>query len=301
MKLAKDSSPSFALHTGDYVDFSIPEEWKRVQAVLDRLPCPTLGTPGNHAHVKKGFAHYLATTGQERNAYLRFGPVLVVSLDTSRSRVGSQDLAWLEEVVNAHPECPLRFLLTHVPPWDPRPGEDHCLGKKDGGELTRLVGRLRFTAAFCAHVHCHALRHFDGVPWHISAGAGAPLYRLPDQGGFYHALRVHVDGTKARIEIVPLPPSPTAAEILLRYRSTWARYYERWVEGKGRQAEVYRHAFYRYARAIREMEAHLVESARSKDTLRIRLAEIEALAPKERLHLEHFRRVLEAADHEAAP
>lgn len=281
---------SFVLHTGDFVDFSTAEEWSRIEKALAGLSCPYLGTPGNHEHVKQGFSHYLRVTAQDRNAYMAHGPVLVVSLDSSKARLLDEDLLWLESVVEAHADRPLRFLLTHVPPWDPRPGEHHALGRKDAARLTEVVARLGFSAAFCGHVHCHAVKQFHGVPWHISAGAGAPLYALPRQGGFHHALQVHIEGDRAHIEVLPLEDGPGAVEILLRYRSTWARYFERWLTGKGRKAETYRHAFYRYARAIRFMEGTL----RSQPPIERRtlLERIDALPPSKRAYLDRLRRSL---------
>ena len=42
----------------------------------------------------------------------------------------------------------------------------------------------------------------DGVVYIITAGAGAPLYAAPEDGGFYHFVKVTVQGDRVTDEVV---------------------------------------------------------------------------------------------------
>jgi hypothetical protein len=53
---------------------------------------------------------------------------------------------------------------------------------------------------FAGHIRAYDQTTRDGVIYVISGGGGAPLSRSEDQGGFYHYVRVSVNGTDIQTE-----------------------------------------------------------------------------------------------------
>ena len=83
----------------------------------------------------------------------------------------------------------------HIPLFDPRGGENHhCLRPELATRLVALFKKYRVTHVFAGHIHSYYTGAWDGVPYTITAGAGAKLYGTDPQHVFYHYLKVTIQG-----------------------------------------------------------------------------------------------------------
>ena len=67
--------------------------------------------------------------------------------------------------------------------------------------LAALFKKYRVTHIFAGHIHSYFTGTWDGVPYTISAGAGAPLYGTDPEHFFYHYLKVNVKGDKVQVQV----------------------------------------------------------------------------------------------------
>ena len=66
----------------------------------------------------------------------------------------------------------------------------------------------RITHIFCSHIHGYFTGDWEGIPYTISGGAGAPLVGTDPAHFFYHYLKVRVRGGTVTVEPVPVTPPP---------------------------------------------------------------------------------------------
>lgn len=55
---------------------------------------------------------------------------------------------------------------------------------------------------FAGHIHGYGREERNGTVYILTAGGGAPLYLPAFDGGFYHYVKVTVDGNKITDELV---------------------------------------------------------------------------------------------------
>ena len=93
-------------------------------------------------------------------------------------------------------------MFLHVPLFDPRGGENHhCLPEATGRRLAALFRQYRVTHIFAGHIHSYFSGNWDGVPYTITGGAGAPLYGTDPKHFFYHYLKVTLQGGEVQVEV----------------------------------------------------------------------------------------------------
>lgn len=131
---------------------------------------------------------------------------------------GSQQWEWLcHDLATARPLSQHIFIFDHKPPVSPfhAGGPDTESNLPDGhgsswgdpmaaAEFIKLVANYHVDAVFSGHIHMYNRMDVQGVPYFITAGAGASLYAPPESGGYYHYLRCHVDGDQASYEVIKL-------------------------------------------------------------------------------------------------
>ncbi|MCL4439277.1 MAG: metallophosphoesterase, partial [Firmicutes bacterium] len=109
------------------------------------------------------------------------------------------------------------FIFGHKPPVSPfRSGGPDTVSNlsatygsswgdpKAAAEFLKLASYYKVDAVFSGHIHMYNRLDVQGVPYFITAGAGASLYAPPEKGGCYHYLRCNVDGKKVSFEVVKI-------------------------------------------------------------------------------------------------
>ncbi len=134
---------------------------------------------------------------------------------------GSQQWVWLcQDLAAARQKSQHIFIFGHKPPVSPyhAGGPDTATNLPDGHgsswgdpraavEFMNLAVKYKVDAVFSGHIHMYNRLDIKGVPYIITAGAGANLYAAPEQGGYYHYMRCRVSEGQVTYEVVKLKVS----------------------------------------------------------------------------------------------
>jgi 3',5'-cyclic-AMP phosphodiesterase len=167
------------LITGDLTNDGDAAVWAELMGALRRLKAPIYPLPGNHDDrelMRAAFAHLelLPAAGPLCFA-VDLGPVRVIGLDSlipgdPSGRLGPEQLAWLDDRLDAAPEKPTLVALHH-PPF--RTGIDHmdAMMLGDADALAAVIGRHRqVERLLCGHVHRSVQCRFAGTLAQIAPG-----------------------------------------------------------------------------------------------------------------------------------
>jgi predicted phosphodiesterase len=195
--------PDFIFHCGDLTPFGQENQYQAVKAVLDQSLVPVYTTIGNHDIKDGGGTFYEEYFGSSTYSF-DLGSAHFTVFNTSSSDVTTQEFMWLAQDL-AQTEAEFRFVFTHIPPFDPRTGEDHSLiNSTTSTQLMSLFEAHDIDAVFTGHIHMYNETVINGVRYIITGGAGASLYADEDNGGIYHYMNVNLDESGLTIEPVLL-------------------------------------------------------------------------------------------------
>ena len=195
--------PDFLFHCGDLTPFGQENQYQAVKAVLDQSIVPVYTTIGNHDLKDDGGDLYVEYFGSSTYSF-DLGPAHFTVFNTSSSDVTAQEFTWLEQDLS-QTEAEFLFVFTHIPPFDPRTGEDHSLtNSTTSTQLMSLFEANDVDAVFTGHIHMYNETVVNGVRYIITGGAGASLYANEESGGIYHYMNVTLDESGLVIKPVPL-------------------------------------------------------------------------------------------------
>lgn len=200
---ANKKKPLFAFHGGDLVSEGKEEEYAALLALIKEFEVPLYATPGNHDIRSGGRSIYGAIFGPAYYSFT-YGNTHFVVLDSSTGGLDDAQYRWLEEDLKNH-ERETILVFTHVPPFDPRPGESHAFNSPDERDLfLDLMKRYGVDRVYASHIHSYYKEERLGVPYIITGGGGAYLV----SSGFYHYIDVEIDGNEIREKVVKIPSAP---------------------------------------------------------------------------------------------
>ncbi len=199
-----DPSLTFAINLGDLVETGTVENFRNfLDQVRRNLRLPLLTVVGNHDLEKDRSARlYQRIFGPDHYAFQIKGNYFIVVNDVENYKISEPQWRWLERELKKSQAYKARLVLLHAPLFDPRNGEHHhALSGDTGRRLADLFRRYHVTQVFAGHIHSYFSGDWDGVPYAITAGAGAPLYGTDPQHYFYHYLKVTLKEGKISIEV----------------------------------------------------------------------------------------------------
>jgi 3',5'-cyclic AMP phosphodiesterase CpdA len=157
--------PEAVLVTGDLADGGSREQYRRLRALLARLPAPVYLIPGNHDRrealcAEFGDHDYLPRSGAPLAYAVEHHPVRLIALDTvvEGAEGGALDagqLDWLERELARSPRRPT-LLFMHHPPFATgiRRMDAIGLAPESAQRLRELVARhSQVERVVCGHVH----------------------------------------------------------------------------------------------------------------------------------------------------
>ncbi|MHA2078755.1 MAG: metallophosphoesterase family protein, partial [Candidatus Thorarchaeota archaeon] len=202
--------PDFVIHCGDLTPYGQPSQYSEVISALDTfITGPVYTTVGNHDIRNGGGARYLEEFGSPTYSF-DFGPAHITVFNSSGSDVSENDMTWLEQDLQQS-DSDFKFVFTHIPPFDPRTGQEHAMvNETTADRLMDLFEAQGVNTVFAGHIHMFNETVRNGVRYVVTGGAGASLYASEEEGGIYHFVNVTLsDGV---LEIVPVLLSEPSLE-----------------------------------------------------------------------------------------
>ena len=236
-----DADPDilFALDLGDLVFDGEREKYRFFLRQINAMEKPLLVAPGNHDIREGGRAPYYEAFGPFYYAFRVGDAAFVVLDDADEEGFEPSQWVWARQALRRARGARYRFVLFHVPLFDPRsravpgwikavlpaPARNwmfrHSLADgRAARRYARAFRELGVTRIFASHIHGLYRGEWEGVPFTITGGAGAPLVGLDPDHDFYHYVKVTVGPAGVREEVVRIPSPPfgvlsRAATILL--------------------------------------------------------------------------------------
>ncbi len=219
VRMAMERRPDFIVNTGDMI--STPgnvHQWNEFWKMSKPITVPYFLTVGNHdAHPKvplseKIYKEEVDLPGKELYYSFTAGNSLFVVLDSyiddQEKKISGEQLAWLGETLKNSIQKH-KFVFLHHPLYtDPGKGKhsgdsmDKYPGERNA--LEALFVKYKVETVFAGHEHFYQRKSVDGINHVITGGGGAPMYLNDEDGGFYHFVRVIVDGDKISAEVVDI-------------------------------------------------------------------------------------------------
>jgi hypothetical protein len=202
--MAGDPSLSFAIDIGDMVaqgTLAQFEEFFKQIRPYGRMPFLTVA--GNHDLGKNlDPTLYREIFGPDDYAFQVKDAFFIVLNNNRPSGLGEAQRRWLEAELKKSQSYKIRLVFFHYPLFDPRGGEfHHALSKEAGGRLAALLRQYHVTYIFASHIHGYFTGDWDGVPYTVTGGGGAPLAGADPAHFFYHYLKVTLRGDQVEVQV----------------------------------------------------------------------------------------------------
>jgi hypothetical protein len=242
--------PAFVIDNGDLVYSGKPNQYRIFDRMAEKFSSTLCTTLGNHDIRGSGRETYTTLYGPAYYSF-DFGANHFVFLDSSRGyaetrAIPDEQYAWLERDLQKAQGKRI-FVISHVPPVDPRSGLqpneieaytdkvkqeggfvekkleeysedaniDHGFrNKQEAQKFESLMTQYKVAAVYLSHIHSYFDYTKDSVRYIISGGAGAELLT---QNSYYHYL-IAKAGTSGALTMVQLPSPPNL--LLQRYAAT---------------------------------------------------------------------------------
>jgi predicted phosphodiesterase len=185
-KLNQKKDIAFVVNTGDFLKFKLYH------------------VPGNHDLVENGYKYYKKYIRPQY--YYSFdyqNSHFVVLNNAFKQSFNAKQFNWLKEDLAATKKENI-FVFMHRPTFDPTEIYKGYVmsGRETVKELMKVFKRYKVDYVFAGHLHGYARAEREGVIYVVTGGAGAPLYLPRDFGGFYHYVRIKVEGDNIKDEVL---------------------------------------------------------------------------------------------------
>ena len=140
---------------------------------------PFYAVPGNHdvvydeSNKPEDYLRFYNRSFGQAYYWFTYGNTLFIGLDTSKGTLYKKQKEWLETTLSklrsSYKTC---IIFMHIPPIDPRPGQNYSMGKNESDALKTILEKYNITAILAGHIH----------EYHASEFAGIPLYICPPSG-----------------------------------------------------------------------------------------------------------------------
>jgi len=207
-KVDSDSELAFVIHLGDLVREAELDQYQTFfTAVRQNLHKPLLAVVGNHELIgDRDLDLFHPMFGPDYYAF-QIGQNFFIAINDAAEEEGMSQaqLRWLEAELQKSQNYKTRLVFCHIPLYDPRDGDKpHSLKPGEAAKLSALFKKYKVTHVFAGHIHSYYAGDWEGLPYTISGGAGAPLAGTDPQHYFYHYLKVSLQGDRVQIQVAPL-------------------------------------------------------------------------------------------------
>jgi 3',5'-cyclic AMP phosphodiesterase CpdA len=201
----QDPSIDFVVSVGDTVGHPQPQDFQKYLKLVGGLNAPFHQTPGNHDLAWGGWRYYVKHFGRYYYSFDYEDAHFIVLNNAFKESFDHQQLNWLKGDLKNNTGRSI-FVFMHKPTFDPSQiYRDHVMsGRRVTEELMALFKKYQVKMVVTGHIHGYARAERDGVIYLVTAGAGAPLYLPADFGGFYHYVKITVDGNKISEQVIKI-------------------------------------------------------------------------------------------------
>lgn len=183
MAAAIEPRPSFIIASGDLSNRGEAQSYRHLKQLMGSAGIPVLYALGNH-DTRAGFYEGMLERSSNLEAPYDHDRVIdgvhVIVLDTSTpGQIGGtiepRQFAWLNQVLNAHPELPKLLVAHHAPALGEAPDWAHWRTIEFGQsqQLAALLKGRNVLAILSGHVHHDRFSLWHGIPVIVGMGQHA--------------------------------------------------------------------------------------------------------------------------------
>ena len=198
----------FAIDVGDLVYDGEKEKFRFFINQIMKLGKPLLTALGNHDVKEQGRANYYELFGNYYYSFAIGNSYFIILDDANERDLDLFQLDWLENELRKSQSYKHRFVLMHVPLYDPRKtGKQIGHSLKDlafANKLNDLFDKNNVTMVFASHIHGYYRGLWGKTPYIITGGAGAELASSDPQHYFYHYIKVDISKQGVEYQVVKL-------------------------------------------------------------------------------------------------
>jgi len=240
LKEIDSTNYAFCINTGDIVPSGRKEQFESFMSVVEGLSIPLYVSIGNH-DLNNNSPELASEFLGDPTFSFDYCNTHFIILDNSKYTINDETYEWMRQSI-FDSKMENVILVCHIPPFDPREGESHCLKGEDASKFIDFAADVGIDLVLCGHIHLYDYRSLKGVDYVISAGGGAPLYALESEGGFFHYIIVSVNGDTISHEVMKIiSPSFTpeiAAERIQRAQAMYDESYKAYIQAKDQVDEL---------------------------------------------------------------
>lgn len=198
-----DDTIRFAVNAGDITSGGTFSEYRHYWQMTKQANVKIYDTIGNHdiGPAGRGIETFKRKYGSTYYSFDYENARFIILDNAANDGFGEKQFAWLKEKLATDK---LVFVFMHRPFFDitgtyPK----HIMYPlKDAQRLEAMLEKRKVKYVFAGHIHGYAKEKLNGVVYVTTAGAGAPLYLPQFDGGFYHYVKMTVDGPNVEDEVV---------------------------------------------------------------------------------------------------
>ena len=216
-KTDRDNDIKFLINNGDLVPDGYKNEYSKYLHIIQISNKPIISIIGNHEIPwYDGKTNYKNLFGKTNFSFF-FANSYFVILDSADNKISTKQFNWLENELQKSQRYTNRFVISHVPLYDPRNGnyqKGHSLNRvEEARKLNNLFDQYGVTMFFGSHIHSYFRGYWHKTPYIITGGAGAPLKK----NGFYHYIKVIINGKDIKYKIIKIDTQkPSAIEVIIK-------------------------------------------------------------------------------------
>ncbi|TDT71957.1 calcineurin-like phosphoesterase family protein [Hypnocyclicus thermotrophus] len=207
IKLINNDNSKFVINGGDIVFDGSEAKYTFFLKQISKLKKPMLYSIGNHEIADNGRGRYYKIFDKFYYSFHTKNSYFIFLDDANENYIDKWQMKWLHKELEKSKNYKYKFIVMHVPLFDPRskiqPG--HSLKNVTQAKyLNKLFDNYNITMIFASHIHAYYEGKWGNTPYIITGGAGAELAGTDKAHYFYHYLKVHVSEKGINYELVKL-------------------------------------------------------------------------------------------------
>ncbi len=204
-KMNADQDIDFGIHTGDFCNLGTMSEYKSYLEANKKARFPIYTAMGNHDAFRGGWKNYVMLIAPLYYSFDYENSHFVIVNNAMPNFFDDTQFEWLKKDLETNRNKNL-FVFFHKPVFDPTEmNNNHVMDSRHfSEELQLLFHQNKVKYVFSGHIHGYGRQERDGVVYVVNGGAGGRLYLPPLLGGFYHYVKVTVDGDRVGDEVIML-------------------------------------------------------------------------------------------------